>query len=89
MGDTREAVIQMEDLWVAARQVRLARQALEARVAVAVETTVEAKVAIAAQMVAAAKGREMVAAAAGQEEVTATIFFKRYVFDLQKRMIQS
>ena len=35
------------------------------------------------------KGKEVAAAAAGQEEVTATIFFKRYVFDLQKRMIQS
>ena len=34
------------------------------------------------------KGKE-VAAAVGQEDVTATIFFKRYVFDLQKRMIQS
>ena len=36
------------------------------------------------------KGKEVAAAAAaGQEDVTATIFFKRYVFDLQKRMIQS
>lgn len=31
------------------------------------------------------KGKE----AMGGEEVTATIYFKRYVFDLQKRMIQS
>ena len=31
------------------------------------------------------KGKEAV----GGEEVTATIYFKRYVFDLQKRMIQS
>ena len=31
------------------------------------------------------KGKEAVCG----EEVTATIYFKRYVFDLQKRMIQS
>ena len=31
------------------------------------------------------KGKEAV----GGEEVTATIYFKRYVLDLQKRMIQS
>ena len=33
------------------------------------------------------KGKE--AAVVSGEEVTATIYFKRYVFDLQKKMIQS
>ena len=35
------------------------------------------------------KGKEKEAAIVNGEEVTATIYFKRYVFDLQKRMIQS
>ena len=34
------------------------------------------------------KGKEAKEVVSG-EEVTATIYFKRYVFDLQKKMIQS